>query len=238
MSYKPVLLALAGLVLSAGVFSTALSSIQQQSSKTTVITAQPGTLEWHAQQAKARGRVRVTLPAPIEDYRTVISLDEALSQNQYTVVVAKPIKERSFTRDSRYIETWYKFKIIESLVNSTQSNCYICTLPVDIPQEFLPLKDDEFLALKHGGTLLVDGIEIHTGEADFPQFSKSEKYLMFLELDPVRKVAAIPMGPFGVFNVQADDTLKHINDRQHPFKRDVENNYHGSLGPIKARIKK
>lgn len=245
MRAKTILLTLVGLVITVGAVS-ALSSIRRQPSEAkrqepqagARITAKHGTLEWHAQRVKAKGRDEVTIPAPMIDYLRVLSLEDAVSRYHLTVAVAQLVGERSFAEDETAISTWYKFKVTDYIARQAPSQCAICTLQLELPQEFLPLKDDEVLVLKPGGSITIDGVRVRSFEPGFPDFSRSEKYLLFLELDQSRQIATVPMGPHGAFTIDQKGAAKQVTDKRHPFKDEIEANYGGSVQRLKAQVRK
>lgn len=241
MRTKPVFLVLIGLLVSVGTVGTALSYVRRQQRPTgaNVITAERGTLRWHAQRIKIRGGDQVTVPAPLVEYTRVLSLDEAISHYHYTAAVAHLVGEHSFALNDSMIATWYKFKVKDYLVRQAPSVCRICSQQPELPQELLPLADDEILVLKPGGTLNVEGVTIKSFEPSFPDFSRSEQYLLFLELDLSRNVGRVAAGPNGVFTIDPSGAAKHFgsNPRQ-PFGDEVEEKFGGSVGRIKSYIKR
>jgi hypothetical protein len=242
MRTKPVFLVLMGLLFSVGAIGATLSYVrhqQQQPAGANVITAKRGTLSWHAQRAKVKGSEEVTIPAPIVEYRGVESLDEAISGYHYTVALAQLVGEHSFARDEQTVATWYKFKVKDYLVRQAPTECPICTQQPEVPQELLPLAADEILVLKPGGTVNVDGVTVKSVEPGFPAFSRSEKYLLFLELDLARNVGRVAAGPNGVYTIDPGGAAKHLSSRpRQPLGDEIEETFGGSLGRIKAHIKR
>jgi len=196
-----------------------------------------GTLKWHAQQAKAKGEQQVIIPAPIERVAHVTNLDEALSRFHLTALIGQPIEEKSFAQDEDNITTWYKFRVKEYLSQQSVSECRSCSLPPDVPQEFLPLKDGEILVSKAGGTLVLDGVKVINAERDFPEFSKSQEYLLFLDLNISTKIGRLSIGPYGVFIVNSDGSFTSVNKKPHPLKQEMTIRYANSTERLKQNLK-
>lgn len=99
----------------------------------------------------------------------------------------------------------------------------------------LPIADDELLVPKSGGTVTVDGVTVTLEEHGFPAFSISNRYLLFLQADHVRKVARPDLGPSGAMIISDDGSLEPINASQ-SLKRELEKRYGKSIGEIKRKI--
>ncbi|MCA1603932.1 MAG: hypothetical protein LC775_00250 [Acidobacteria bacterium] len=194
-----------------------------------------GTIQWHAQRAKQRGQQEIIIPAPRWRPVGVSSLEEALGY--FTVVVATPIENKSYIRSSNNIRTWYKFKVHEFLSRKNWAGCPTCPPPPDVPSEMLPLAEDEVLVPRGSGTVIVDGVKITSLETDYPLFSESHQYLLFLKFDASKQVGEITLGHAGVFTVSPSGGIKQINRRNHRFAHEIaSDDVVNALNLLKGKI--
>lgn len=196
----------------------------------------PGTLKWHVKRAKERGEKEVKVATPIYNYATVTGLDEAAAH--YYIYIAQPLESKTITSSPKNITTWYKFKVIEDLSRENLQVCSTCSSVINPPEEMLPLKANEILIPKAGGTIDIDGIRVTKEENDFPQFSMSHTYLLFLDLDRSRKVGRFSMGPNGVYKIDSNDQIRSVNEKPRRLKDEIKNLYGNSLTQLKKKLKK
>lgn len=209
------------------------SKVPQRSSE--VQGVEPGTLKWHVKKAKEKGQARVVASTPVYNYAAVRSLEEALSY--FRVAIVSPVEKKSYVQSERNVTTWYKFRVVEDLSASKAQGCSTCGSLPDPPAEMLPLKDDEILIPKAGGTVMLDGVEVIKEEGDFPQFSMSKEYLLFFEPDLSRGIARLSLGPAGVFPINPDGSLEGINRKGSLIKSDLEVRFNNSVNDLKAKLK-
>jgi hypothetical protein len=114
--------------------------------------------------------------------------------------------------ENENIYSWYKFKIIDNISQSKIAYDFSFMTP---PPDMLPLQQDEVLVSADGGVVMIDGVEVSSGEPGEPVFDRNKKYLLFLCVDPVTKVATIDLGAAGVFSVGENDTFTPFNKNQH-----------------------
>lgn len=195
---------------------------------------QPKTLEGYARKAKAKGETKVQISTPIYEYATVTGLEEARTYSRIAEV--KLLTAKSYVSGPRTILTWYKFEILEDLSRGSYF-CFKCAAFPDPPPDLLPASGDEILVPKAGGSVTIDGVEITSEELDFPQFSKSQTYLLFFGLDESRRLAMITMGPQGVFMIDEAGRLAEVNQRDSFLKRELKENHKNSLGELKKHLK-
>jgi hypothetical protein len=235
MKTVPIIILIFLLFLGVAGGARTLSALRQQESGAQAID-EPGTLKWHVKQAKLKGKQQVTVSTPIYEYAGVQSLDEAVSY--FHVVIAKPIEKRSYVQSAQNITTWYKFKVVEDLSLNKGAGCSTCgSLPV-APGDMLPLKEDEILIPRAGGTVVLDGIEITKEEANFPQFSMAREYLLFFSPDPSKGIGKLSLGPYGVYVVNPAGKIEPINGKGTPLRNEIQRLYHDSLDQLKAKLKK
>jgi len=164
---------------------------------------QRGTLDWYAQMAAVKGERRVVIESPIPIYDEVTSLDEALSN--YFVIRAQPIAIRSHVKDKESIWTWYKFRIIENLSQSSLPR------PSNVPaapQDLIPGNPDELLLDYEGGNQVINGISVVQMPHGISPFLASKQYILFLTPDASGNGFRIPLGPSGVLVVRNDGSLE------------------------------
>lgn len=200
------------------------------------ISEPPGTLKWHAKKAKEKGEKEVKVATPIYNYATVNSLDEAAAH--YYIYIAQPVEIKTVISSPKNITTWYKFRIIEDLSKENLQFCSTCSSVINPPEDMLPLKENEILIPKAGGTVDIDGVRVTKEENDFPQFSTSHTYLLFLDLDASKKIGKFSMGPNGVFEIASNEEIRSVNENRRRLKDEIKNLYGNSLTQLKKKLKK
>lgn len=193
-----------------------------------------GSIASAVKKAKEKGNNKIIVYPPEVSYvQSLSSMDEALSY--YSAVIAQPVtKFTQISKDGEAVITWYKFKILETLSDKV---CDRCPPANDIPSEILPLNSDEIIVAKYGGTTSLDGVEVTMTNPSYPDFEMSEKYLLFLEVDPTRQAGNIMVGPAGIFTVKSSGDIVPINKADHPLKKFIKENYKSSIKDLKDYIK-
>jgi hypothetical protein len=192
-------------------------------------TAEPGTLRWHAQQARDRGKTRVTIGSPVGIYANVQNLDEALSI--FTVAVVEPVASMTVATDSAHIATWHKLRILERLNTHP--------LPqgdgMEIPRELQPVGPQEVVVRVPGGTVNIDGIEITSEDKEFPPLVSGRKYVAFLRPDASGKYALLQLGSKGIYTV-SDSKMEPLLDRPNPLQDDIRHLAGDSIDQLRAVV--
>ena len=175
-----VILRLLSLLLTFSIGVAAHVTLQKLKERKSFVTyeqwSERGSIKWYVQQATAKGEREVVLypltscPAAFENPKKAVA--EAASYG--SVIVAQPLEKSSGIWGDREVVTWYKFRIVENLNNKSFPDG---ALFKNVPEELLPLKGDEFLMVRTGGTIEVDGIKIIGVNDGFPGFSFSQQYL-------------------------------------------------------------
>ncbi len=195
-----------------------------------------GRLRWHAQHAKADGSKKVKLPTLMYDYA---GSTQALDINQalftYTVLLARPIEKRSYEYTTNDIITWYKFATIEALSDTKEPPCSTCDTLAP-PPEMFPLKPSEFLMVRNGGSLIVDGVEVEQEEPGYPPFQEGQDYLLLVSKYP-SGVATTAGGPLGVFTLDDTGKATPINSRNHLLKDSFKNQFASSVNHLRAKLR-
>jgi len=188
-----------------------------------------------ARRSKEEGRTKVTVPAPwVNDPGMSTKVDEAL-QN-YSVVVAEMIASKSYVFDAYSIQTWYKFRITDTLSKTDAEHCPTCPDVPEPPKDFTPISADEFLFATGGGTVDIDGVEVTMNDRSLPVFESGKKYLLVISLTRTG-VALLGAGPAGVFQVADDDKLEAVNRRNYALQAEIRDRFNGKLSELKSHAK-
>jgi hypothetical protein len=191
-----------------------------------------GTLRQQIARAKLRGEPQLTLGGIVATYEQPKSLDNVLTR--YSLVVAQLVEHKGYIDEHDSISSWYKFKIIETLSRPATPHSFAF---FELPTDLLPLRDDEILVSRLGGTVPIDGLSVTVQEHEFPEFRKSRKYLLFLLIDPVKKVGSAGLGPAGTLLIKDDDTFESINERAYSLQNEIQNKYGASFKSLKQGLK-
>jgi len=212
-----------------------LTSIEQ--------SAERGTIKWHVQRAMSKGERKVVLHPPLSCYATFNNPKRAIAEaaSFCSVMVAQVLGKRSSVwEDDREVVTWYKFRIIENLNNKSLPEG---TLPKRVPSELLPLKADEFLLVRTGGTVEVDGVKVVGISGGVPDFSVSQQYLLFLQPatynypDPTGQTGTLPYGLRSIFTVGSDGDIEPVSQEWHPLKDEIKSRHDHSLERLRTSLK-
>lgn len=192
-------------------------------------------LKWYATKAKEQGLSEVQIASPWVDYlgSATSNLNEALSG--YSLVIAKPVQSQTIIDKYDNIVTWYKFEIVEFLSKRDKPACMTCPLPSP-PEEMFPLLENEFVAGKYGGTVEVDDVKITSVDKQFPDFTSSKEYLLFISRYD-DGAATIGMGPSSVFTVESDGYLRKLNNSPNAVKKQIEHELGKSLLSVRSLAK-
>lgn len=188
--------------------------------------------------AKEIGVNELRLALPIVEYEYVENVDDAIKRSD--VITAQPIESFSKHVSGTKIITWYKFRILERIARRTIPPC--CDIPATIPQELLPLGENELLVPIVGGKLVIEGMTVNQSSHLTEYFSSETKteqiphptalhhriagnktYLIFIKPQPSRQFVMLHFGPAGVFEVSSDDNLVPSLNRnnRHPLVRSI-----------------
>ena len=201
----------------------------------TVPWAERNSLKETARRTKEEGRTKVTISGPwVNNPGMSTKLDEAL-QN-YSVVVSEMIASKSSVFDAYGIQTWYKFRITDTLSRRDAENCPTCPDVPEPPKEFIPISADEFLLATGGGTVDIDGVEVTVNHRSLPEFESGKKYLLVISLTRTG-VALLGAGPAGVFQVADDDKLEAVNRHNYALQAEIRDRFNGKLSELKSHAK-
>lgn len=189
-------------------------------------------LKERVELAKMRGEQQIIIPGSISANVEVENLDEAFST--YTVVIAQPIEVKSFLDMHDTINSWYKFKVIETLSKKAP--------PADTsfgnpPDDMLPLKDNEILVPRLNGTVVIDNVKVTAPDKDFPMLDKTQRYLLFLSVDTTGNIGRLELGSAAVASITPDGKIETTDKQQDRLKLEMKGRYNGSLNQLKEEIK-
>jgi hypothetical protein len=201
--------------------------------RTSASWQEKGSLTEVAHQKKAEGQDKATVSEMRIDYAGAdIDLDEALKN--YSVFIAEPVESKSFPLEPRNIQTWHKFRILETLTRKSYMYCSTCSSIAAVPQEMGKPNYDEFFVNTIGGALSIEGVEV-TQQNSSLHFEKGNKYLMFVNLTP-SQVGVLAGGPSGVFQLDKNDTLHSMNKENARLPSEVQKYFGLKLSEFKSHI--
>ncbi|HEV8371207.1 MAG TPA: hypothetical protein VGQ39_24900 [Pyrinomonadaceae bacterium] len=195
-----------------------------------------GSLEWLAQDAASNNLQEISIPTMEWRYTIPTDIDEAFSH--LSVILVHAVNQESSAWNSEYqvIGSWYKFEITEVLSQKPYPSCPNCPASPDAPTSQLPLNPNELLVPKMGGTVIVNGISINSNDPDFSEYHLSQTYLLFLDVDPSKKVGVVSAGPAGVFSVSSSGILTPVSSVDDSIARDVSQRYSNSLAALRSAL--
>jgi len=224
-------------VFAIGVAVTLKSRSQTQQARIQELQRSPerGTLKWQVQMARAKGESRVIIPAPPAEYATNISsIDQALSY--LGMVVAQPIAKNTYLTpagDDYEIRTWYKFKVLERLSPGSLPKCATCSYSAELPQELLPINENEILIDRYAGTSEIDGMSVTVVDRQIPDFAMGTKYVLLLATDQSGRLGLLRSGPAGIYGVDPSGTLRPQNP-SHSVAREIQTRFNNSLDQLRV----
>lgn len=227
------------IIFALAALTVAIFQHAQKSTKTDALekAQNRGQMRWYVDVAKARGEQEITFTSSKLHYSVPSSLERALATQD--LVVAEVIDSKSYAADSdRDIETWYKFRIVETLSTHTEA-CSTCPVLSPPPATMLPVNPGEFLISRIGGEVSMDGVRVVSYDSDFPPFENGKRYLLFLAFDSQQLVAGLRMGPWGTFAVGRDEKLRPVNDKmKHNLRSQLAQDFDDSVVNLRSNLKK
>ncbi|HXM47159.1 MAG TPA: hypothetical protein VN956_04770 [Pyrinomonadaceae bacterium] len=230
MNKKFILLAsILSLVLGIGLIKNSIT----RATRVPQAPAEAGTLDWYAEQAQAAGANAFNFRAARVEFAEPETWDDVLAN--YTVITAQLVSSNSYSAAlNRDIETWYKFRINETLSQKPVTVCDGCAPYPTAPADMLPLQANEMLVSKSGGSLSYNGVLLTAQNPEFPDFLPSENYLFVLQLDTASQVGVLSLGPAGAYTVDASAVIHPTNPILNPYGADLSSRYGMSLTQMRA----
>jgi hypothetical protein len=199
------------------------------------VTAEPGTLDWYAQQAQADGVTAYQFNAGEVEYNQPGLWDDVLAN--YSIVRGQVVDARSYPALlNRSIETWYKFRVDETLSQKPTLTCAGCGSMPTPPSDMLPLQANEILFSKLGGTLDYNGVTLIGKEHIFPDLLLSQNYMLILQVDTSAKVGKLDLGPWGAYTVNSSGGFQAINPEWNVYQTDLTNRYGNSISQLRTAL--
>jgi hypothetical protein len=196
-----------------------------------------GKLFKSVQQAKAEGRKKIHLPPPGVEYlgsALIDTLDSDSLTLDYGIVIAEPVDQKVSHYFSDNIVTWYRFKVVETLVSQSNPQCVPCS-SASLPEWFKVNSKDEFVLSQYGGSLTIDDIEV-TMNYSFPPYKIGKKYVLSLSKDASTGAATTIGGPAGIFNITDSDFITPVEDSIYTADA-IKNKYNNSLKNLRNQLK-
>jgi hypothetical protein len=197
----------------------------------------PGSLRLLAEQARARGVRQVDLGTILGCPPDVSSLTDAV--RHYDLFVLQPIAAETVLENDRNLMTWYKARILKKVSNSPSSPLapILAELPPRVLPHDVPANNQQILVIQNGGTITIDGVVITQRVVDFPALIPGKEYLCVLAISRDARVAIVPLGGQGVFEITGGDSLRAIGSIPHPLTKDVKARYGNSLSRITKLVR-
>ncbi len=162
-----------------------------------------GTLKGRILDAKAEGLDEVKLNVIICGW-DIGNLREALKRD--TVMLAEVVGKQTVANQDG-LSSWYKFKMVDTFSEKPFPQYPIYSSFPDPPEEMRPLKEDEFVMIETNGQMEIDGVRV-TQLSNSVRYTVGGTYLIFLHLDPAKRVAVrAGTEPTGVFLVEKDGSF-------------------------------
>ncbi len=201
------------------------------------VTAEIYSLDWYAQDAQSRGEVSNIFSAGIIEYNHPETWDDVLAN--YSFIVAEVVEARFYPSgpDSgpyNGVDTWCRLRVLETLILKDATACADCTPLISPPSNLAPPQSSEILAIKHGGSLLWNGVNLTAVDPEFPSLMTGYRYLLILDIDPSLRLGYFSLGPRGAYIIGSSGGLIAINPQANPYQNDLTNRYGNSLDQLRA----
>jgi hypothetical protein len=184
--------------------------------------------------AKIRGQKKVDAQTTVSLYpvaKTEDEMDRLLSS--HSVILAEMVEVRSYLTDSQSLRSWYKFKIVDSLIQSPPQRSFA---ERQIPTDLI-VNTDELLVPLEGGRIVVDGVEVTQRDQSRPRIEKSKRYLLLVSFDPASRIAEPSLGGQSILAVNSDNSLNSNLDT-HLLQQTIKRFHYGSLDQLKRNKQK
>lgn len=203
------------------------------------VTAQVGSLDWYAQDAQSRGEVSNIFSAGMIEYSYPETWDDVLAD--YTFVVAEVVDQKYYPSGSvsgpaDTINTWVRLRVIETLRSKDATACADCVPLISPPGDLAAPEADQLLAIKHGGSLLWNGVNLTAVDNAFPNLMPGQRYLLILDVDPALKLGYFSLGPRGAYIIGSSNGLIAINPEANPYQSALTNRYGNSLDQLRHSL--
>lgn len=192
-----------------------------------------GTLKGRILDVKAEGLDELQLSL-ISCGWDIGSLREALARD--TLILAEVVGKKTFANQYD-LNTWYRFKIIDSLSEKPMPKYLTYSSLPDPPEDMQPVREDEFVMIEANGQMDIDGVRV-TQESNGAAYSNGGTYLIFVHLEPSKRVAVRSgTDPLGVFIVDKDGTFRAYVDRPYPLRDQMARRFGNSIEKLRQALK-
>jgi len=185
------------------------------------------------ERAKAEGKDEIVLP-PAEGCPSTVNSIEMIMRD-YSLLRVKVIdKETTVPDPDADINTWYKFKVIETL--QQQDKISDAPLLDGVPSRLLPLLPSECILIVSGGEITVDGVRVIRVIGDYGvDYIRGNEYLIASKLEYGGKVILPIAQAAGVFRIE-NTSLKPLGNRWKKLVREVEERYGNDLDNLRSGV--
>jgi len=192
---------------------------------------EPGSIDDRVQKAIINGKFSVTVPLEIM-HEDVDGFDDAKAH--YSIVVADAVSKQSFATSAYNIETWFKFTVAETILNTAPHICVTgaCTLPAGLPAAGA----NELWLSKSGGTIERNGVTVNLEWNEFPDFNIGQRYVLFIDMNQSTRVGANALGPVGVFMLDNNGIMAAVLGEDTNLKSDISSRFGNSLTQLRNAI--
>ncbi|HLH03395.1 MAG TPA: hypothetical protein VKX25_11530 [Bryobacteraceae bacterium] len=177
--------------------------------------ADRGSIEWYAHEARREGKTHITIPAPIGMYARLSSLDEALSTQE--AFIGTPIASFTQVFERNRIVTWYKLRVLESLVRHPNPE----VAAIALPQSLEPVLQSEMVIFTVQGTVSIDGVRVTMFDRDCRLLDPGRKYVFFVSPDSSGRFAWLRAGPNAVFAINPQGKLEPLVNTRDAMQLDL-----------------
>lgn len=203
------------------------------------VTAEAYSLDWYAQDAQSRGEASNIFSAGVIEYDHPETWDDVLAN--YSLVVAEVVDQKFYpsgpiSGPHNTINTWVTLRVHENLRLKDVAACADCTPLVPPPADLAAPASDQIVAIKHGGSLLWNGVNLTAVDPAFPNLMAGQRYLLIIDLDVSRKLGYFSLGPRGAYLIGSSNGLIPINPDANPYQSDLTNRYGNSLDQLRAAL--
>ena len=186
-------------------------------------------LPWYVARTKAEGRSSIVIPASHGIPAVLRTLEDALKF--YSAVIVMPEAKSAGALDRFHIGTWYKMKVVDWIYQHAPQD------DVDrgaTPDAFKPVAKDELVTYVHGGSIVMEGVNLSTPFSTIPELSLGQKYLLFILVDPTGQFGYLHAGVNAVFTVTGSDWFDPLSKVPSKFQEHLQNRTRSSLAILKA----
>lgn len=143
------------------------------------------TIKERVELAKIRGKKQIVAPGFVS-LHPVAATPEEIEQllPRYTIVLAESVEEFGYLIDPRTIMSWYRFRIIDVLSQAPPQQTFAVR---QVPDQLLPIKEDELLVPTAGGSATLDGGRNYSKRPDYSSLQEIKEISFTVIAQPLYK---------------------------------------------------